>query len=97
MNLQQSAVDVQTPPASTVEWLHYWSQEKQATWKSIPVGALPDLKQSQNPRYVTILATTITDDPATREGAQYWGPLVIDLDRKNEQGGKAAAILHRFF
>lgn len=61
-------------------------------WHSAPVSQRDEIISIHSPRYVTFLATTVTDDPASRIDAQYLGPLVIDIDRKDEQGGKAAAI-----
>lgn len=93
MITQQLAIPAHTQTLPAGDWFHYWSNEKQETWKPAPAGALDQLVQSENPRYISILATTVTDDPASRVSAQYQGPLVIDVDRKDEQGGKAAAIL----
>ena len=78
--------------ALATPWLFYWSRAKTDTWKSVPAHDLAALLHDDPPRYVTILATTVTDDPSTRAQAEYDGPLVIDIDRKPEHGGKAAAI-----
>lgn len=92
MTIQQDATRVDAPTFPAGQWLHYWSLEKQEIWKAHPADKLDQLQQSHRPRYITILATTVTDDPASKKDGQYLGPLVIDLDRKDEQGGKAAAI-----
>lgn len=73
-------------------WVHYWVNDLQESWKVVPIEELRDLQRNRSPRYVTFLATTASDDPAARDSTLYDGPFVLDIDRKPEQGGKAAAI-----